>query len=179
MSRMSASQKRLLAGIAAGAAGGLAAAWTMSQFGRMSDLVERAWHGPPPDAENREGNEKKDLAAAKTARAVAHGLFRHELTEREVRWAAPAVQYVAGTAAGALYGGLSELASPARAGAGTVYGAGVWLVTHKMALPALGLNGAPRSKTPVTSQAKMLTANVVYGATTHLVRKLLLAAFRK
>jgi hypothetical protein len=147
----------------------------MEGFIAAWDILERAYKGPPADSAKFALAKRHENPSLKAARSVA-GVFGHELTESESRWAAPAVQYLTGTALGALYGGFADPA--AQAGSATAYGAAVWFAADRLALPALGLASNTRRVNRTTAEAKMLAARLVYSATTHLVRKLLLTPSR-
>jgi putative membrane protein len=99
-------------------------------------------------------------------------LFNHELTENQKEWAGPAVHYGLGSALGAVYG-LMAARPEARAGAGTSYGAAVWLAADEVAVPMLGLSGPP-SETPLSGHVNALASHLIFGLVTHFGRKLLL-----
>jgi putative membrane protein len=169
--RSRAKRKSISRSIAAGAAGGLAASYAMGLFEGAITTLERVYKGPK--GEEAESDGQAEDATVKTARAISGHVLHHDLTQPEAKWAGPLVHYAFGTLVGAVYGALAHAAAPVKAGSGTAYGAAVWLAADEMAVPALGLSGS-QSPPTMASRAKMLAAHLVYGATTHFTRKLLL-----
>jgi putative membrane protein len=148
-------------GAAAGAVGGLIAAFVMNQFQAVLK------------AESKEPEKKKgDDATVKAANAICLSLFDHELTRSQKKWAGPAVHYALGTTLGAVYGAMAACPE-ARAGAGTSYGAAVWLAADEVAVPMLGFSGPP-TETPVSGHVNALASHFVFGLVTHFARKILL-----
>ena len=143
-------------GLAAGLTAGLVASFTMDQFQAAINKRKR--------------KEQGDDATAKVAGRISEGVFRHQLTNNQKRWAAPAVHYIYGALVGGLYGALAERRTPVRALAGVPYGAAVWLLGDEVAMPLLQLSKGPR-KYPIANHARALASHVVYGATTDLVRR--------
>ena len=92
-------------GFVAGALGGLAGSFAMSQF---HSLVSR-------NAQTRSETGKEDSTVL-AASAISRSLFHHELTAAQRKVAAPAMHYGFGTAVGAMYGMLVEFAKPASVG---------------------------------------------------------------
>jgi putative membrane protein len=163
--------------VVAGALGGLVAAFAMNQFQALwakvaKDLAQE--RGKQQDEKEDPGGGGDD-ATVKTARAISHSVFDHELTDAEKKWAGPAVHYGLGTLLGAVYGVLAETVPEAAAGYGAAYGSAVWLGADEIAVPVFGLSGPP-TQTPVIGHVQALAAHVVYGVTTDLTRRALLAA---
>lgn len=73
---------------------------------------------------------------------------------------------------GALYGLLAETFPPLRAGAGTLFGATLYVGAHGIAVPALGLAPSP-AKHRVAQEAPELAAHLVYGLATETIRRVL------
>ena len=163
---MSRKMKRIWKGVAAGAAGGLAGAWAMNQFQALwSQTV----------SSGGSGNGADESATIKAARTLSEKVLGHCLGEREKKAAGAAMHYVFGTANGALYGALAALAPKTRAGAGTAFGAGLFLVADELMVPLLGWSKPPQ-KYPLSSHAYGLASHLVYGAAADEVRGLVLRA---
>jgi uncharacterized membrane protein YagU involved in acid resistance len=139
----------------AGAVGGLIGSFAMNQFQALFS--------------ERQSNSGGDDATVKTAQAISHGVFDHNLTEDEKKWSGPAVHYAFGTLAGAVYGLLAETVPGSGSGGGTVFGAALWLAADEIGVPALGLGPSPL-KTPGSSHIKALASHLVFGLTTGLTR---------
>ena len=84
----------------------------------------------------------------------------------------PIVHYTFAVLMGGLYGGLAEYSGMVRSGFGTTFGTALFAAGDLLAVPALGLS-KPLSDFPASSFANPLSAHMVYGATTELVRRLL------
>src|SRR5215470_3728973 len=140
-------------GIVAGLAGGLIASWTMNQFqAAWTKLAENSEkpHGaqsmqPAQGSSGDQGQDAKeqDDATVKAAQAISEGVFGHELQESEKKPAGAAVHYAFGTASGALYGALAEVAPQVTTAAGLPFGAAFWLVADEVSVPLLGLSKGP------------------------------------
>jgi putative membrane protein len=156
-------------GMAAGAAGGLAASWTMNRF-------QSLWAAAAKNLSHKQGEGQKpdEDATVKTARALSRRLLHHDLTEDQKKWVGPVVHYAFGTLAGTIYGAFAGKASLARAGFGAAYGSAVWLAADEVAVPAFGLSKSSRER-PASSHVQELAAHVVYGVTTDLVRRAIVA----
>jgi putative membrane protein len=184
--------------LVAGAVGGLAASWVMTQFMSVQqktlrrarqEKVEQAWRAvemrrraavAAGQTEGYDGAHQQiarfqQRPTAKVATVISEKVFRRKLNERQVRIAGPAVHYAFGTVMGAWYGVLAELTPLATSGLGTVYGAAVWLGADEIALPVLRLSSSPFQH-PVSQQVGALGAHAVYGISMELVRRGLLTA---
>ena len=82
------------------------------------------------------------------------------------------VEYAFGALCGGIYGALAEVLPEVTAGFGTVYGATLFTGASEIVIPALGWIDPPGKRTPVQHLGG-LAGNVVYGATTEAVRRLL------
>ncbi len=170
-------EKSVGLGFIAGAIGGLFASCVMDLFIALWNMVERAYKGPPPD--EGETAPLGEDATVKTARALAEPILHRELTKAEAQEAGPIVHYAFGAAVGAVYGGVAAKAPMVKTGAGAAWGTAVWLTADETIVPALGLSGPRPEKNAVAAKAKTLGAHLVYGSTTHYVRRLLLRLYRK
>lgn len=147
-------------GLLAGAIGGLAGSFAMSQFHALLPKTEE----PSP--------KKGEDSTVKAASAIAQGLLHCELTESQKKIAGPAVHYAFGAATGALYGAAVELAQPECTGWGLPFGASVWLGAHVITVPALGLSEPVTESSPLAEAAEF-AAHLVYGTATEGLRTLL------
>lgn len=151
-------------GLAAGVIGGLVATAVMTTF-------QNAWKDVAKTIGGEEKKESGDSNPTVTvASRISEGAFGHRLAGEEKEMAGLAVHYSFGTLIGALYGVAAELLPPVTAGAGSLYGAGVWLGADEGTLPALGLSKPP-SAYPPSTHAYGLAAHLVYGVTAELVRR--------
>lgn len=151
---------RLLKGVLAGLTGGLIASWVMNQIPK-----------PPPSPAAKKG----DDATQKTANAISKNVAGHTLTTKEKATAGPIVHYVFGSTMGALYGAAAEVWRPTQLGWGLPFGTALWVGADEIAVPALGLGGAPVD-TPPAIHAYGLAVHLVYGMTTEVVRRAIRAA---
>ena len=164
---------RIVHGALAGALGGLAGTWAMSEAQR---LWTYAAEGRAPGSSGgkhdaRDWQERSELRNANeiAAQRVAKTVVGRCLTEHELAVAAPAVHYAFGTALGALYGGAVEVFAGSRTLGASAYGAGVWLVADEIGMPVLGLSNSPATRT-MEQHAQSLMSHVVFAYTTELVR---------
>ena len=154
-----------------GAIGGLAGAYVM---GRGHALWEKAVQEfAPPQKEPQ-----TEDATVKTANAISRRLLDRELTEAEKKWAGPFVHYAFGTVAGACYGAIVETIPRAKTAFGIAYGAALWLAADEIGVPGFGLSPTP-SEIEVFEHLKGLISHLIYGVTTELTRKLVLATEQK
>ncbi len=75
-----------------------------------------------------------------------------------------------GAIVGGIYGVIVEAVPGVQAPAGVPFGAALWTLAHKVALPALGLTPGPLNE-PLSLQAGQLGSHMVYGATVEVVRR--------
>ena len=85
--------------------------------------------------------------------------------------AAPVVEYAFGALCAGVYGAVAEYLPSVTAGFGTVYGTILFVGASEAVLPALGFVPPPSKRTPV-QHIGGLAGNVVYGAATEGVRRL-------
>ena len=164
--------KGLLAGMIGGAVGTL-----------VLNLFQTASLKGTEAAEKQIGNGKKYtkeqqalLKGYEKAHAItavqAAGVVGRKLSGKQRRKSPPLVEYAFGTLCGGIYGALAEVIPEVTTGAGTVYGATLFTGASEILIPALGWIDPPTSRTPVQHLGG-LAGNIVYGATTEFVRRLL------
>jgi putative membrane protein len=179
-------------GLAAGAAGGLAASVAMNQFqalwsklaggrershGAQSMQQGSPQHGVGRELQRRGRDEGRDDAAMRLANAISVGLLDHELTRSEKEATGTAIHYAFGVMTGGVYGAAAELLPGITAGAGVPFGAFVWLSADEGVVPGLGLSKSP-TEYPLSIHAYALASHLVYGLTTELVRRAVRQALR-
>jgi len=95
----------------------------------------------------------------------------HALAPATRAAAAEGIHWGFGAAAGAAYGALVEYFPAASAKEGASFGLALEGLTHRAALPALGLAGEPEEES-LRERGSEVTSHVVYGVATELVRGL-------
>jgi putative membrane protein len=158
-SRKAPAWKNIMLGIT----GGLAGSWLMNQ----SQTAMQKIGGGKNSASERSGGEP---ATVVTAEKLSESLTDKPLPEDHKKAADPIVHYAFGALLGGLYGGLVRKTPLITLGAGTLYGAAVWLLADEIAVPALGLAGPPQ-KYPASKHLQALGAHLVYGLTAEGVRR--------
>src|SRR5690242_10044597 len=96
-------RRELWKGVVAGAAAGLAASLVMSGF-------QVLWTKLQPGQEKR--TEDSEDATQRAAEKISENLANENLSREEKKKYGPLLHYAFGTAVGALYGGMAEIASP-------------------------------------------------------------------
>ncbi len=144
-----AKQKSVVRGILAGVVGGLAAAWVMNQFMAVPGQTLQ----PAPSSEPQED-------------ATVNHLSRAEKDE-----GGPIVHYAFGALTGGLYGGLAEYSSTVTSVFGTSFGGALFSAADFLAVPALNLGPSPIDQ-PASALATPFAAQIIYGATTEFVRRI-------
>jgi putative membrane protein len=160
---------RVMKGVIAGAAGGLAASWIMNQFQagwskartKMENERQRQSHQSQANGED---------ATMKAAGKIAHALLHRELSRDEKKKLGPVVHYAFGAGMGAVYGAVAEIAPQATFGAGLPYGTAVFLGVDEVALTALGLSKPPKEY-PASTHIYALASHLVYGVSLEMVRR--------
>ena len=115
----------------------------------------------------RTGSTMRDDATARLADRAARAVLGRRLNSREKRLAGPAVHYLFGAGAGAVYGALVDRRPEWRGG--LRFGETVWLASDFLGLPLLGL-APPQWRTPVEVHLRGAASHVPYGVATEAVR---------
>src|SRR5665213_4406239 len=126
---MTTQTKRISKGVLAGIAGGLLASFIMDKFQAFASKA-----GGP------QSSEEGEPATVKAASAIAESALNHQLSPDEKKAAGPVMHYLMGGLSGGLYGAVSAIVPTANAGAGTLFGAALWLLADEFAVPALGVS---------------------------------------
>ena len=174
------SEKHLLRGVLAGAAGGLVASWVMNKF--IAGPGQRLQESLQSDEENRQQQQQQEQrgepkvdATMKAADAIVNVATGGEHLSMEGKQeGGPIVHYAFGAIMGGVYGGLAEYSSLARSGFGTSFGGALFTGADLLAVPAFNLS-PPLNKQPASALATPFAAHIVYGVTTELVRRIVRA----
>ena len=165
-------RKHLVRGVLAGVAGGLAASWVMNEFSTLfGEKISKAVESPEQQrliAEQSDGEDATMKAADKVVETVTRG--RH-LTHEQREVGGPIVHYSFGALMGGVYGAMAEYGEWPRAGFGTTFGGVLFATADLLGVPAAKL-GPWATEQPPGALLTPLTAHLVYGATTELVRGL-------
>ena len=151
----------------AGAAGGLAGGWVMSQFSRW-------WNRTlPPLRTNTIRSSclyspQEWDSISRSAERLAAPFVNRKLSAHETRIGSAIVHYAVGGAAGALYGTAAHWNPSVAKFRGVGFGIAMWLVAGKLIMPALGLTGKPSTYSRL-AQANALGEHLVYAFTVNLV----------
>ncbi len=148
-------------GLLAGAVGGLAGSFAMSQVHSL--LLPAA----PASSE-----QDKEDSTVKAASAISRGVFHHELTEHEKNVSGPVVHYGFGASMAAIYGTMVEFEPSMHVGWGMPFGATVWLGAHVITVPALALSEPVTRSTPAQEAAEF-GAHILYGLVVESLRRFL------
>jgi hypothetical protein len=156
-------------GVVAGLAGGLAASFAMEQAqAQMSKLMSSG-------GGDRSSSERSDPATVKAADAIVERAAGRHLTKAQKPAAGEVMHYAFGSAMGALYGAVTQAAPRTAIAWGLPFGALLWLAADEIGVPALGLSRGPW-ETPPSTHAYALASHLVYGLTTDVVRRVVLAS---
>jgi hypothetical protein len=160
-------------GALAGLVGGLIGTWFMSEYQALWSRVvnggEPQSAGGKHDARDWQEKNEDQNANELAAQAVARNTVGRELSEDELEVAAPMMHYAFGSTMGAIYGAFVEEAPWAAAGAGSAYGALVWVGADEVAMPVIGWS---RPQTyPLESHLQSLTAHLVFGVASEISRR--------
>jgi uncharacterized membrane protein YagU involved in acid resistance len=176
-------------------AGGLAGTIVMTQFQNAwtkSARTLQSGNGQPGGSGNEAVQEPDNAQESNHSQENSHGedatmkaagglasIAGYHLSHQQKAKAGPWVHYGFGTLMGGAYGLAHELAPrPIRRwhplASGTAYGAALFLGADEVAVPALGLSGAPQDS-PLGSHLYGLASHLVYGLTVEAVRKALRA----
>jgi len=153
-------KQNLLKGFLAGALGGLAASFAMSQFHALFQKAGSA------------ALQSGDDSTVKAASAVSTTVFHHKLTLDQKKIVGPIVHYSFGANVAAIYGSTAELAPLVSTGWGIPFGAAVWLGAHVITVPALGWS-EPITHSAPRAEAVEFGAHLVYGAIVEGLRRFL------
>jgi uncharacterized membrane protein YagU involved in acid resistance len=164
-------QRVALASIAGGLVGGLLGAGVMSA-GHAVITSFTGKDAPPPASEPKEED-----STIKVATRVSELVRDRPLAESEKPLAGHLVHYGFGASMGLLYGAAAAATPLVTVGAGTAFGAAVWLGAHAVVVPVLGLARSPLREPP-GKEALELVLHLAYGLTVGLVHRAFVRASR-
>jgi len=148
-------------GFLAGALGGFAGSFAMSQF-----------HSLLQPAKGSSQVTTKEDSTVRAASAIWRGVSHRALTAEQKKIAAPAVHYGFGTTMSALYGTFVESAPSLAHGRGIPFGIALWLAAHVITVPLLGLS-EPVTESAPDAELTEFGGHLVYGAVAEGLRRLL------
>ena len=163
-------------GFLAGALGGALGTVALNVFQKLSLQATEALENKV-DADATYSTQQKALlsmfekAHARTADAVASAAGA-DLTREQRKAAVPITEFVFGIVCSGIYGATAEYLPAVTVGSGMVYGAVLFTGASIMVLPAIGFVPPPQDRTLV-QHIGGLTGNMLYGAVTEIVRRLL------
>jgi putative membrane protein len=159
----------LVRGMLAGAAGGFAAAFVISQFhARPSDLAKKEPASRRVTPEPEEG--KPGAATEKTVDASARILSENHLKkDGRTFFSSPIARYAFGSAMGALYGAAVERSPMGGTGVGTFFGSALFVGANGIAVPALQHSQSTEEQSAKPVLVRWLL-RMAYGTTMELVR---------
>ncbi len=102
--------------------------------------------------------------------ALAEELAGHSLEQGAKAVASEGIHWAFGAAAGAAYGAVAEFYPAITAKEGVTFGLMLMSLTHRTALPALGLSAAADEQTP-REQTSEAATHIVYGVVAERVRR--------
>ncbi len=162
-SRERAAWKSILASVA----GGLAGAWTMSQFSRAWNRTLPSLRPNTVEASCLYSQQEWDSISRGTE-WIAAPFVSHNLSSRETRIGSAIVHYAVGGAAGALYGTVAHWIPSVKRFRGVGFGIALWLLGDEILMPAFGLTEPARNYS-LRMQANALGEHLVYAFTLNLV----------
>lgn len=167
-------------GLLGGVVGGLAATIVMTQFQNAwieaSEKINSNTSDHDSMGHSRQPESDEDTVM-KTAGRVAQ-IAGYQLSREQKKKASPFIHYGFGTLMGGLYGVAVESRQlrkqqPVLLGAG--FGAGLFILTDEIAIPALNLSG--ESGSSIGTHLYGLASHLVYGMTAEGVRRLTRSVF--
>lgn len=161
-----------------GLIGGLAGAFVMERFQRALGRISHDLGGAPGGGGQQYRQPQSEPSTYVAADAVARGTTGRNLSPEDKPAAGAIIHYAFGGAVGAIYGAAAAGTPDITAWGGVPFGATFWLIADEMGMPAAGL-AKPPSEYPLKDHATSLTSHVIYGATTELVRRCIVASLRR
>ena len=165
-----------LKGFMAGAIGGALGTLVLNVFQKASlegtRVAEKKIAGTTKYTQQQEKLlENFEKAHNETAEEAARAVGIDFSAEQHPR-AAMITEFAFGILCAGVYGALAEFVPSVTAGFGTVYGSVLFAGASEVVLPAIGFVPSPAARTPVQHVGGW-SGNVVYGASTEGVRRLL------
>ena len=164
--------KGLLAGLIGGAVGTLVLNLFQTASLKGTEVAEKQIGNGQKYTKEQQGLLKGYERAHAITAVQAAGAVGIKLSGKQRRNSPQIVEYAFGTLCGGIYGALAEVIPEVTTGFGTIYGATLFTGASEIVIPALGWIDPPNKRTPVQHLGG-LAGNVVYGATTETIRRLL------
>ena len=164
--------KGLLAGLIGGALGTLVLNLFQTVALKGTQVAEKQIGNGGNYTKEQEGLLKGYERAHTIAAIQVAGAAGIRLSRRQRLRSPQIVEYAFGTMCGGVYGALAEVLPEVTAGFGTIFGATLFTGASEIVIPALGWIDPPGKRTPVQHLGG-LAGNIVYGATTEAIRRLL------
>ncbi|HET7698852.1 MAG TPA: DUF1440 domain-containing protein [Vicinamibacterales bacterium] len=161
-----------------GLIGGLLGAFAMERFQRTLGKISHDIGGAPGAGGQQYRKPQSEPATYKAADVLAVATTGRTLPPDDKPAAGAAIHYAFGGAVGAIYGAAAARTRDITAWGGVPFGATVWLIADEMGMPATGLAKAP-SAYPLQDHATGLASHLIYGAATEVVRRCVVASFRR
>src|SRR5688500_13711152 len=158
--------------------GGLAGAFAMERFQRTLGRVSPDICGAPGGGGQQYRQPQSEPSTYVAADAIARGTTGREVPPVDKPAAGAFINYAFGGAVGAIYGAAAAVTPYIAAGGGVPFGATFRLIADEMGMPAAGL-AKPSSDYPLKDHATSLSSHLLYGATTEVVRRLVVASLRR
>ena len=161
--------------IIAGLVGGLAGSFAMEHFQRALGKISPDIGGAPGGGGQQYRKPQSEPSTYKAADAVACATTGRPVPAPYKPAAGSLVHYAFGGALGAIYGAATAQNRDVAGGAGLPFGAAVWVAADEIGMPLVGL-AKPPTAYPLKDHATTFASHLVFGATTEVVRRLVLAA---
>ena len=161
--------------IIAGLVGGLAGSFAMEHFQRALGKISPDIGGAPGGGGQQYRKPQSEPSTYKAANAVARATTGRPVPAPDKPAAGSLVHYAFGGTLGAIYGAAIAQNRDVAGGAGLPFGAAVWVAADEIGMPLVGL-AKPPTAYPLKDHATTFASHLVFGATTEVVRRLVLAA---
>ena len=138
--------------------------------GLVGSIALRAWMTAASQLHAGTTTPDQSGPAHQVGALVTESLTGHPITPRQRYLAGEITHYAFGAITGALYGAIAEYQPWTTAGAGLLFGTGVFLAADETSMPLLGLIPPPWTETPA-AQLEHWAAHLVFGVTGELTRR--------
>ena len=163
--------------VIAGVVGGLAGAFAMEHFQRALGKISPDIGGAPGGGGQQYRKPQSEPTTYVAADVVARATTGRNVPAPYKPAAGALVHYAFSGTLGAIYGAATAQDPRVAAGGGLPFGAAVWIAADELGMPIVGLAKAP-TEYPWQDHATTFASHLVFGATTEVVRRLVLSALR-
>jgi putative membrane protein len=161
-------------GMVAGAIGGLAATFAMTQFQNTWSKLSQKKNS---DSEKDQHPRTEDPSTVIFANKILSGIG-YRVPDDKKDLVGNIVHYSFGTLAGAAYGAVSEFQPHTRAGFGSAFGTFLFITADEIGVPAAGLSKG-FSETPIRVHLYSWASHLIYGTALEASRRATRAAIDK